>query len=89
MSNTTLTFVNTSRGEFSVLLNGEPTNYAITNGSAGVSGHGRNNYLVIDIKRANAKPDDRSAYRPVGSLANAKKIVALAIRTAEKRAASV
>jgi hypothetical protein len=62
-----VTFSRVANGEFAVLVNGVASKYTITNGSAGISGNGRNEYLI-----ANAGQIKQSGL----TLAKAKKMVA-------------
>lgn len=66
----TITFQKTSTGHFAVLVDGQTSEYAIVNGSLGLSG--RNTENVYGVVRG-------SQIRWIGSLAKAKKAVALTL----------
>lgn len=51
-----VTFTRVGPGEFESFLNGQPTKWCICNGSLGLSGRGRNIYLVYDRSRTDAVP---------------------------------
>jgi len=59
-----------SNGVFQVSLNGVETNHTIINSSAGMSGRGKNEYIIV----TRTSSDTRHTY--AGSLQRAKKLVA-------------
>lgn len=61
--------IKVSTGEFEVFENGVKTKYSIYNGSAGMSGRGKNEYLI----RTEVGDNYKSTY--AGSLQKAKKMV--------------